>query len=81
MSDMLTRRFWVEAGERAVKTTAQSLGAILAASGAGVLDADWRQAASVAGMAGLLSLCTSLGSSRVGATRGPSMVDEGSREH
>lgn len=59
---MRTREFWISATERAVKTSAQSLGATLTASAAGLLDAPWGASLSVAGMAAVLSLLTSIGS-------------------
>lgn len=57
-----TKQFWLGAAERAIKTIAQSLAAVLAVSGIGLLTVDWVAALSVAGAAGLASLLTSIGS-------------------
>lgn len=46
---------------RAVKTFAQTLGAMLTAAGTGLLDTDWLTSLSVAGMAALLSILTTIG--------------------
>lgn len=72
---MFNRTFWLAALERAVKTFAQALAAILTAAGVGLLDADWLASCSAAGMAALLSLLSSIGSAA--ATDGsPSLADE-----
>lgn len=72
---MFTATFWKAAFERAVKTFAQALLATLAAGPFGVLDAPWTTAASLAGMAAVLSLLTSVASSGIGAA-GPSLGGE-----
>jgi hypothetical protein len=59
---MWTAAFWKDALERAVRTVAQVLGALVVAAGTGLLDTDWLAAFSAAGMAGLLSVLTSLAS-------------------
>lgn len=45
-----------------VKTFAQTLAGVLAGSGAGLIDADWVGAVSVAGMAAVLSFLMNVGS-------------------
>lgn len=72
---MWTRSFWKDAVERAVKTLAQAAVAYLAAGVTGILQVDWVQLASVAGLAALISLLTSVGSGAVTGT--PSLVREG----
>lgn len=57
-----TKQFWLGAAERAIKTIAQSLVAVLGVAGTGLLTVDWVAALSVAGAAGLASLLTSIGS-------------------
>jgi hypothetical protein len=53
------KKYWDFATERAVKTVAQvALAGLLA--GAGILDVDWLQVASVSLLAGLMSLLTSV---------------------
>lgn len=71
---MFTRQFWTLTAERAVKTFAQALAAVLAASGVGLLSADWKVALSTAGMATVVSVLTSVASSGVGPADSPSLV-------
>jgi hypothetical protein len=61
---MFTRKFWEYAGERAVKTFAQTAIATLGAGTVGLFAIDWSALLSVAGGAALLSLLTSLVSVR-----------------
>ena len=64
-----TREFFQGAAERSVKTFLQTFVAVLIAGvgaeaigvSAGLLDADWLTALSVAGLAAVLSLATSIG--------------------
>lgn len=52
---------WVKAaGVRAIKTFAQSMVSILGAAELGIMEADWMAALSVAAMAAVLSLLTSV---------------------
>lgn len=71
---MFTYRFWQLAGERAVKTFAQSLVAILSATGVGLLTAPWSTALSTAAMAALLSVLTSMASAPVGESGTPNLL-------
>ncbi|MEO5710004.1 MAG: holin [Nocardioidaceae bacterium] len=66
--------FWRSTTERAVKSFAQSLLAILSASSFGLLQVDWLTCLSTAGMATLLSVLSSVASSRVGTAGDPSTV-------
>ncbi len=66
--------FWRATAERAVKSFAQSLLAILSASSLGLLAVDWVTCLSTAGMATVLSLLSSIGSSRFGPAGDPSAV-------
>ena len=59
---MLTKTFWLAAIERAIKTFAQTAAALLTGSATGLLEVDWLQLTSVAGMAALVSLLTSIAS-------------------
>ncbi|HEY7596570.1 MAG TPA: holin [Actinophytocola sp.] len=54
--------FWKDAFERAIRTVAQVFGALVVAAGTGLLDTDWAAAFSASGMAGVLSVLTSLAS-------------------
>lgn len=69
------RLYWLAVGERAVKTFAQSLVALFVA-GVTILTIDWQQALAVAGTAALVSVLTSIASTRLGPFDGPSLVDE-----
>lgn len=64
-------KFAEAAGERAVKTFAQALLALLGADTTGIVHAAWTTALSVAGMAAVLSLLTSLASLGGPALGGP----------
>lgn len=57
---MFTRVFWAGAAERALKTMAQSITAVLGVGAVGILSVDWVQTLSVAATAGLLSVLTSI---------------------
>jgi hypothetical protein len=59
--------------ERAVKTVAQSAVALITANATGLLDVDWVQLASVSGLAGLVSVLTSVASAPFGGD-GPSLI-------
>ncbi|MCG3096705.1 holin [Lactococcus petauri] len=63
---MFNQTFLKDTAERAVKTFAQSLAAVLTAGATGVLDVDWMNALSVSLLATLVSVLTSLGSGYVG---------------
>ena len=71
---MRTRRFWVDAAERAIRTFAQALiGAITA--GLVVTDAaQWKAAGIAAAVAALVSLLTSVAASGVGDQDSPSLL-------
>ena len=71
-----SRAFLAAASERAVKTFAQTLAALVAANGSGVLDVDWAGGLSVAVSAAVVSLLSSVASGGVGQP-GPSLAGEG----
>ena len=73
---MFHNKFWVAAAERAIKTFAQTLVALMGTEMLGVHEFEWGMSLSAAGFAGLLSLVTSLASANFGANPGPSLVDE-----
>lgn len=60
MSKYADRKFWVDTFDRAVSTTAQAAVAVLTANVTGILDVDWVQILSVSGLAGLVSVLTSV---------------------
>ena len=70
---MFTKIFLKAAVERSIKTFAQALAALLVADGTGLLDTDWGTQLSVAGMAALVSVLTSVGSGTIGRD-GPSFT-------
>lgn len=57
---LFTKVFWRGAAERCIKTVAQTAAALLAGDGLGLLDVNWVPIASIAGLAGLVSLLTSI---------------------
>ncbi|GAA1051343.1 MULTISPECIES: holin [Bacillati] len=59
---MLTLAFWAAAFERAVKTVAQAAIALIGTGSVGFTDLNWWQIASVSGVAGIVSILTSLAS-------------------
>lgn len=70
----LSADFWRFTTERAIKSFAQSLVAVLSVGGLGVLDVNWLTALSTAGMATLLSVLTSISSSQIGPRDNPSVI-------
>ncbi|MGH3822278.1 MAG: holin [Pseudonocardiaceae bacterium] len=71
---MFTFHFWQLTAERALKTFAQSLLAILSADGVGLLTVPWLPALSTAGAAALLSVLTSMTSAPLGEPNSPSLL-------
>jgi hypothetical protein len=75
MSVLTTGAFWVSALERAVKTAAQSVLAILGVGAVTPADIDWKEALLGAGIGALASLLTSIASAPIG-NAGPSLASE-----
>lgn len=71
-----TRAFWKGAAERMLKTATQSLLAVIGVGGLGVLDVDWIGALSVAAVATLASLLTSIGNAEFTAGLAPDHAEE-----
>ncbi|MEU5951394.1 holin [Streptomyces sp. NPDC047525] len=71
---MWTAGFWKATAERALRTFAQSLAAVLVAGATTLLDVDWKAALATAGMATLLAVLTAVGAANVGA-RGPGITE------
>ncbi len=69
---MWTLKFWQAALERAIKTFAQVLAGLLAANSMGITQVDWGQSLSVAGLAAVVSVLTSVGTDLV-TSSGPSV--------
>jgi len=70
---LATKAFWAAAGERAIKTAAQTAVSLLVVGATGVLDADWQAVASASGLAAVVSLLTSIGSDKLTGD-GPSLT-------
>lgn len=60
------KNFFKDLAERAIKTFAQSMVAVLTAGATGILDVDWINTLSVALLATAISVFTSLGSLTIG---------------
>lgn len=54
------KKYWDYAGERAIKTVAQVAIATIGVGAAGILEVDWLNVGSVAALAGVMSLLTSV---------------------
>lgn len=79
MSALTKPVFWADTTERAIKTIAQSMIALLTASGVlGIVDIDWKAMVSVSALAGLVSVLTSIASS--GEGNSASLVIDNIRE-
>ena len=74
MFTYLSKQFWQQAAERALKTAIQVFVALLSAGNFGLLNAPWSSALSTAAMAALLSLLTSLASEPFGPRQTPDVV-------
>jgi Putative lactococcus lactis phage r1t holin len=72
---MFTKAFAAATLERAVKTFAQTLAALLVADGTGLLTTAWVADLSIAGMAAVVSLLSSVASAGVSGN-GPSLTSE-----
>lgn len=71
---MWTAGFWKATAERALRTFAQSLAAVLVAGATTLLDVDWKAALATAGMATLLAVLTAVGAANAGA-HGPGITE------
>lgn len=54
------KQYWSYAGERAIKTVAQTALATISVGAVGIFDVDWVNVASVAALSGVMSLLTSV---------------------
>ena len=72
--NLVTKTFWLDTAERAVKTLAQTLVALLGAGAVDVLHIDWKARLSVAMGAALVSILTSIASSNVNSADSASLV-------
>ena len=73
---MFSPAFLKDLGERTLATFAEAFAALLIASGAGLLDADWLTAASVAGMTALVTLLKGVAAYKIDHTTGASLLTD-----
>ena len=76
VQSLFSRAFLFATLERAIRSFAASLASLLTASGAGIIDTDWSEKLSVAGMAALVTILFSIGGGTLGKGDGPSFVGE-----
>lgn len=75
MSFLTEKVFWIDTVERAVKTFAQAAVAVLTSNVVGLLDVDFVTLASVAGLAAVISVLTSIASGQIGGSGASLVVD------
>ena len=75
MGELATKEFWLASLERAIRTFAQALLALLGTNVASITDVDWGQALGVAALAALASVLLSVGTGAATKT-GPSFGPE-----
>jgi len=54
------KKYWAYAGERAIKTLAQTALATIGVGAVGIFEVDWVNVGSVSALAGIMSLLTSV---------------------
>ncbi|MEV3857278.1 holin [Streptomyces sp. NPDC050095] len=69
-----TVAFWQATAERAIRTFAQALAAVLVAGATNLLDVDWAAALGTAGLATLLAVLTAVGTAGIGP-HGPGILE------
>ncbi|NEB75346.1 holin [Streptomyces sp. SID14478] len=69
-----TVAFWKATAERAIRTFAQALAALLVAGATNLLDVDWAAALGTAGLATVLAVLTAIGAAGVGP-HGPGILE------
>lgn len=73
---MFDSRFWIAAAERAIKTFAQALVALIGTGAVNIVSLDWMQMLGVSATAAAVSILTSIASANFGPNPGPSLADE-----
>lgn len=73
---MFSSTFWKASAERAAKTFAQAVLALITGDGIGVLDVNWGDIGSIAALAALASVLTSVVSAPFGPEGSPSVVED-----
>ena len=62
---MWTRHFWAALAERAIKTFCQAAAALLVGDGVGLIDVNWWRVLSVASLAMVVSVLSTIGTGAV----------------
>ena len=73
---MWSARFWKSTIERLIKTFAQTAAGLITGEGLGLLDVNWTIVLSVAGLAAVYSLLTSVGSAPFSDPGSPALTRE-----
>lgn len=73
---LTSKKFWKDAFERAGKTVAQTMVALISVNATPVLDIMWLEVLSVSGLAGLVSLLTSIATAQSTGEDSASLVKE-----
>ena len=76
VQSIFSRAFLIATVERAIRSFAASLASLLTAAGTGVLDTNWSEKFSVAGMAAVVTILFAIGGGTFGKGDGPSFVGE-----
>jgi hypothetical protein len=76
IQSVFSRAFLIATVERAIRSFAASLASLLTASGAGILETDWGEKFSVAGMAALVTVLLAISGGTFGKGDGPSFTGE-----
>ncbi|AYG84251.1 hypothetical protein DWB77_06464 [Streptomyces hundungensis] len=71
---LFTAAFWKATAERAIRTFAQALAAVLTAGATNLLDVHWTAAFATAGMAAVLAVLMAVGTSGLGQP-GPGLTE------
>ncbi|WP_338694068.1 holin [Streptomyces sp. Q6] len=74
MGTIWTVSFWKATAERAIRTFAQALAAVLVAGTTNLLDVAWSAALGTAGLATLLAVLTAVGTAGIGP-HGPGIME------
>ncbi|MEV5610071.1 holin [Streptomyces sp. NPDC052225] len=74
MGTIWTIGFWKATAERAIRTFAQALAAVLVAKATNLFEVDWPAALGTAGLATLLAVLTAVGTAGVGP-HGPGILE------
>jgi Putative lactococcus lactis phage r1t holin len=76
VQNLFSRAFLFATVERAIRTFAASLASLLTASGAGILETDWGEKFSVAGMAAVVTVLLAISGGTFGKGDGPSFTGQ-----